>query len=269
MFIFKILNHIVLLFLFLGLVVIYFRYIEKRSLFYPAKELELTPEQAGLNYEDVYFDSSGKVQLNGWFIPSKENRYTIIFCHGNAGNISHRIEKIIFFNKLGCNVFIFDYRGYGKSKGTPSENGFYSDALAAYNYLLSRGIRSEQVIGYGESLGGAVIIDLASKDKMKAVIIDSVFPSTKDMARKIYPFLPYWLLASRFDSFKKIQSIQIPKLIIHSINDEIVPYQFGQKVYNAAAEPKEFLQVYGGHNSCFYDSAELFKEKISGFLDSL
>ncbi len=265
----KIANQIVLLLLFLGAVIIYLRYIEKRSLFYPSRELELTPEQAFLKYEEVNFDSRGKVKLNGWFITSRENKYTILFCHGNAGNISHRIEKIIFFNKLGCNVFIFDYRGYGKSQGAPSENGLYSDAHAAYNYLLSRGTRPEQVIGYGESLGGAVIIDLAFKNKLGAVIVDSVFSSTKDMVNRIYPVLPYWFLSSRFDSFKKIQSIQIPKLIIHSINDEIVPYQFGQKVYNAADGCKEFLQVHGGHNSCFYESVELYREKISGFLDGL
>jgi len=259
------------LFLLLAVVFVagYLRYIEKRSIFFPTKEIEYFPKESGLGFEDVLFKTSDNVELNGWFLPYQGARQTILFCHGNAGNISHRVEKLSFFNNIGCSVFIFDYRGYGKSKGSPSEKGFYRDAAGAYNYLLSRGINPQQIIGYGESIGGAVIIDLAYHNKLKGLIVDSVFSSVKDMVKIIYPFLPHWLLASRFDSVSKIKSVNTPKLIIHSINDEIVPYKLGRKIFDAAAQPKEFLQIHGGHNSCFYESENILREKIADFINKL
>ena len=248
---------------------IYLRYIERRTLFYPQRTIELLPGEIGLDFEDVFFKTADGLQLNGWFIPTKEAQYTVLFCHGNAGNIGGRLDKLAFFNKLGCNVFIFDYRGYGRSAGIPSEKGLYLDAQAAYDYLLSRQISSGKIIGYGESLGSAIIIDLASKNKIRALIAESAFSSAKEMARLVYPFIPYWLFSSRLDSAAKIKSITVPKLIIHSLDDEIVPYALAQKLYSVSAEPKEFLKVRGGHNSCFYDSEKLFRERISDFLHRL
>jgi len=255
--------------LIIGLLLSFLRYIETRTLFYPTKEIPSFPDRANLEFQDVFFKTTDNVKLNGWFVPSKDAEYTILFCHGNAGNISHRIEKIKFFNDLGYSVFIIDYRGYGKSQGRPSEIGFYKDAKAAYNYLLSRGIPANQIIGYGESIGGAVIVDLALKEKMKAVILDSTLSSVKDMIKCTYPFVPYWVFSSRFDSESKIKSIRIPKLIIHSINDEIVPFQLGKKLYEVSPEPKDFLQIYGGHNSNFYESEELLRKKIGDFIKIL
>ncbi|MFH0940548.1 MAG: alpha/beta hydrolase [Candidatus Omnitrophota bacterium] len=253
----------------IGLSFLFLRYIEVRTIFYPTKELASFPGRAGLDFQDVFFKAAGNVELNGWFIPSKNAKYTVLFCHGNAGNISHRIEKLKFFNELGCNVFIFDYEGYGKSRGKPSEANLYRDARAAYEYLLSRDIAPDQVIGYGESIGGAVITDLASRQEMKAVILDSTFTSTKDMIRYAYPFLPYWIFSSRFDSEAKIRNIKVPKLIIHSQDDEIVPFKLGRKLYEVSAQPKEFLKIHGGHNSNFFESAGFLKEKISNFIRDL
>lgn len=253
----------------LGLTVIYLRYIEKRSLFYPTKVIEYLPKELGLNFEDVFFKTPDNLKLNGWFILTPDAHYAVLFCHGNAGNISHRLEKLKFFHQLGCNIFIFDYRGYGRSKGRPSEKGLYQDVQGAYNYLLSRKIASEQIIGYGESLGGAVIIELASKNRLAALIIDSTLSNAKDMAKIIYPLLPYWIFSSRLDSTNKIKSIMIPKLIIHSINDEIVPYKLGKKLYENAPEPKELLQIHGGHNTCFFESESILKEEIADFLKRL
>ena len=152
-----------------------------------------------------FYKSQDGPKLNGWFIRDTK----ILFFAMAAPNISHRIEKLRFFRQFGCNVFIFDYRGYGKSKGNPSEKGLYADIKAAYDYLISQGIASDKIIGYGESLGGAVIIDLASKNIMRALIIDSSFSSVKDMVKSIYPFLPHWIFASRFDSISKIKSVSI------------------------------------------------------------
>ena len=248
---------------------LFLRYIETRTLFYPTKEISFLPDRANLKFQGVFFKTSDNVKLNGWFVHSEGSEYTILFCHGNAGNISHRIEKLKFFNELGCSVFIIDYRGYGKSQGRPSEGGFYKDAKAAYKYLLSRRIFPDQIIGYGESIGGAVIVDLASREKMKAIILDSTISSVKDMIKCTYPFVPYWVFSSRFDSESKIKSIKIPKLIIHSLNDEIVPYQLGKKLYEASPEPKDFLQIQGGHNSNFYESEELLRKKIGDFIEKL
>lgn len=253
----------------IGLLVLFLRYIEARTLFYPTKEVASFPDRAGLEFQDVFFTTTDNLKLNGWFIPGEDAEYTILFCHGNAGNITHRIEKLRFFNELGCNVFIFDYRGYGKSPGKPSEAGLYKDTKAAYDYLLSQGISADQIIGYGESIGGAAIVELALKEKMKAMILDSTITNVKDMVKCTYPFIPYWLFSSRFDSESKIRSIVIPKLIVHSLNDEIVSFRLGRKLYAAASEPKDFLQIYGGHNSNFYESEELLKTTVSNFIEGL
>lgn len=256
-------------FLITGLIIIYLRYIEARTIFYPMREIELLPKEINLDYEDIFLKTSDSIQINGWFISSQNAHYTILFCHGNAGNISHRLEKIKFFHTLGCNIFIFDYRGYGKSYGRPSEKGLYIDAQAAYDYLLSRNINPEQIVGYGESLGGAVIIDLAFRNTLKGIIIDSTPSSAKDMVKVLYSFLPHWIFASRLDSENKIKSITIPKLIIHSTNDEIVPYNLGRKLFEFAAPPKYFLAIHGGHNSCFFESQDILREKIAEFLHKL
>lgn len=263
------LQPIFLFIVFSFILIAYFRYIESRSVFYPAREIEYSPKELGLDFQEVFFKAPDDTELCGWFMAKENARYTVLFCHGNAGNISHRIEKLKFFNELGCSVFIFDYRGYGKSRGRPSESGIYLDVRGAYDYLLSRKISSEQIIGYGESIGTAVIIDLAKQYEMKGLIIDSAMSSARDMVKAIYPFLPYWIFASRLDSENKIKSIKIPKLVIHSINDEIVPFKLGRKLYESALEPKEFLQIHGGHNSCFFESENILRKKIADFLTQI
>lgn len=248
----------------------YFRYIERKSIFFPMRQIEYTPKDIGLIYKEVFFKAEDGVELNGWFIPAKGAKGIILFLHGNAGNISHRFEKIQLLHDLNLNVFIFDYRGYGKSKGSPSEKGLYLDAKAAYDYLVSKeGILWDQIILFGESLGGAAAIDLASKVKIKAVIVESAFSSARDMAKRIYPFIPSFFITSNFNSVKKIKNIRAPKLIIHSIDDEIVPFELGQKLFEAAPPPKEFLKIRGGHNTAFLNSEMEFKKGIASFISSL
>ncbi len=247
-------------------VVGYVRYLEGRTLYYPTSPLEVTPADSGLPFEDVVFTSSDGIRLHGWFISAPGSARVLLFCHGNAGNISHRIEKAAFFHRLGLHCFIFDYRGYGKSGGTPSEEGLYRDVRAAYAFLASRGFTPRNVIGYGESLGGAVIIDAASDLAFGALIVESTFSSATDMAHRIYPFIPSWIFASRFSSDAKIGRVAAPKLIIHSGNDEVVPFELAQKLYRAALPPKEMLRVHGSHNTCFYDSLAAYEQGVSGFL---
>lgn len=247
---------------------VFIRYIERRNIFFPMRSVELTPQHIGLSFEDINFKTSDDVELNGWFIPSADARSAILFCHGNAGNISHRLEVVNILNKIGLNVFIFDYRGYGKSNGRPSEKGTYLDAIAAYNYLIQRpGIERGSIIIYGKSLGAAVGIDLARRVRHRALIIESAFTSTKDMAREVYPFLPISLVVPpRYNSIPKIQDIESPKLIIHSQDDEIVPYHHGRRLFKAAKEPKEFYRMRGGHNDAVVLAPDEFKKAIISFL---
>ncbi len=245
----------------------YIRYFEYKSLYFPMKEIEITPSDVGLSYEDVYFQAEDGVKINAWFVPAKDSRFTLLFSHGNGGNISHRVEKIVMLNQLGLDVFIFDYRGYGRSSGRSSEKGFYEDMDAAYDYLVTKkNIQSEHIIPYGESLGGPVALELSRKKKVRAVITESTFTSTMDMARALYPIFPSFLMSEKFDAFSKIKNVKVPKLIIHSKNDDIVPFNLSLKLFNAAPDPKTHLILIGSHNSAYVDSKETYLSGIRGFL---
>ncbi len=248
----------------------FIRFFEYKSLYFPLRKIEFNPEDIGLNYEDVNLTTKDGVQISAWFIPSESPRATLLFSHGNGGNISHRLEKIKIFNGLNLDVLIFDYRGYGMSRGSPSEKGLYLDAEAVYDCLVNeKKISPRKIIGYGESLGGAVIIDLAVKRELRGVIIESSFTSVRDMAKKIFPFIPSFVYKSSFDSLAKIEDIKIPKLIFHSINDEIVPFKLGRRLFDNAAEPKEFAEMKGGHNDAFIISKDIFVSKVDSFINSL
>ena len=246
------------------------RYLESNSIFHPTRDVLVDPSSIGLTFEDVYFKTKDGLKLNGWFLKNASAPSTLIYFHGNAGNISHRLEKIEMFHALGLNVFIIDYRGYGKSEGRPSEKGLYHDTLAAYDYLISRrDVDPEKLISYGDSLGGVFAIYLASQRKVKCLIADSSFSSSADVAKAIFPFVPAFLLATKMDSAARVKNLAIPKLFIHSINDEIIPYALGEKLFEAACPPKENLKITGGHNTNHIDSQESFIGGIKTFLSRL
>ena len=225
------------------------KYLEHNSVFFPGKVIQSTPDQMGLKYEDLYLTTSDGVKINAWLVKKSPEAATIIFAHGNAGAMGERIMKIKFFHDLGLNVLIFDYRGYARSQGRPTEKGIYLDAQAAYDYLQSRkDIDPNRIIGYGASLGGVVMIDLATKRKLAALIVESSFTSARDMAHRLYPFLPSFMMSIKFDSLSKIGQIMIPKLFLHSPDDQTVPFSMGQKLYEAAKGPKVFISIHGGHN---------------------
>ena len=243
------------------------RYFEYRSVFYPTRHIAATPAAIGLPFEDVFIKAQDKVTINGWLVKSPTGRGTLIFCHGNAGNIGDRLKKIQLFHQMGFNILIIDYRGYGKSQGRPSEAGIYTDAVAAYDYLRSRkDIDHARIIGYGESLGGSVIVDLATQRELAALIVDSSFTSAADMAKTIYPFIPSFLLGTKLDSLAKVRTITAPKLFIHSRADEVVPFRLGERLYQSAAKPKEFLELTGGHNDTPADAQEKMARGIIAFL---
>ncbi|MFH1062713.1 MAG: alpha/beta hydrolase [Candidatus Omnitrophota bacterium] len=255
-----------------GLIFLFFyaRYLENKSLYYPVGEIFDTPEDINLEYENVFFYSEDKVKLNAWLIKAKNPRATIIFCHGNGGNISHRLDKIDFFYNLEVNLFIFDYRGYGQSQGKPSENGLYQDVQAAYKFIKDKQL-GVPIILYGESLGGAIAIDLAAKSDfaVDGLILEGAFNNVKDMAKLIYPLLPAGLLKTKFDSIAKIAKIKVPKLHFHGKADDIVPIALGRKLFAAGNSPKKFITLEGSHNDCFFISQDLARGSVNEFIDSL
>lgn len=245
-----------------------FSIFQSRLVFFPSRKIIATPGAVGLEYEDVYFKSTDGLKLHGWFIPADNPSGTLLFCHGNAGNISGRIESVSLFHNLGLSVFIFDYRGYGKSQGKPSEKGTYLDAEAAWDYLTTlRKINSEKIIVFGRSLGGAVAAWVAREQTCGGAIIESAFTSIKDIGSELYPYLPVRLL-SRFEyaTEEYIRGAKCPVLIVHSRDDEMMPFNHGRRLFEAVSEPKEFLEISGSHNDGFLVSGEKYTTGINSFI---
>jgi len=241
-------------------------------IYYPetGRNIIAAPDYVGLAYESVEISTADGETLHGWFVPAPAANGTVLFFHGNAGNISHRMEYLLMFHRLGYNTFIFDYRGYGQSSGSPSESGTYLDAQSAWRYLTeAKGIPPARIVLFGESLGGAVAAWLAMKEKPGALVLASVFTSVPDMAAKIYPFLPVRLL-SRFDynTIEYLQSVTCPVFVAHSPQDDIVPFAHGRALYQAAPEPKQFLELQGGHNSGFIFMQEDWVKALGKFIDT-
>ena len=261
---------ILYLFVIIVLFFIFVRYLENTSVFYPQRVLDATPDDLGLSFENVTITTQDRVKLHGWLIKASSAKSTLIFFHGNAGNISGRLGKIDLFHRLGLNVLIIDYRGYGNSEGRPTEQGIYKDATAAYDYLLGRDdMRGQNIISYGVSLGGAVAIDLAVQRDVSCVIVDSTFSSATDMAKKIFPFIPSFLMRTKMDSISKIKNISVPILFIHSVEDRTVPFVLGKKLYDAAPGQKDFIEILGGHNDRYIHDEEKVRNGIRTFLNNL
>ena len=241
-------------------------------IYYPeaGRHIIAAPDYVGLAYEPIEISTADGETLHGWFVPAPAAKGTMLFFHGNAGNISHRMEYLLMFHRLGYNTFIFDYRGYGQSSGSPSESGTYLDAQSAWRYLTeAKGIPPARIVLFGESLGGAVAAWLAMNEKPGALVLASVFTSVPDMAAKIYPFLPVRLL-SRFDynTIEYLQSVTCPVFVAHSPQDDIVPFAHGRALYQAASEPKQFLELQGGHNSGFIYMQEDWMKALGKFIDT-
>lgn len=239
--------------------------------YYPnlgGREYEATPAQTGLPYEAVTLTASDGIRLDAWFVPAERSRGVLLYAHGNGGNISHRLDAIRIFHDMGLSVFIFDYRGYGKSTGKPSEEGTYRDAEAAWQYLVrQRGIEPMRVVLFGESLGGAIAAQLAARHQPGALILASAFTSVPDMAAELYPWLPVrWLSRYRYETRRYLQDIHAPVLILHSRTDEIIPYSHGRALYEAVHEPRRFLELRGGHNDLFFNNEEVFAREVKKFI---
>lgn len=240
-------------------------------LYSPVREVPYTPDELGLDFEHVLFKTADDLQLAGWYIPTENSELTVLFCHGNGGNMMHRLDSINFLYNLGLNCFIFDYRGYGSSEGKPSEEGTYLDARAAYKWLTEEKKTSpDNIIVFGRSLGGSIAAQLTSKTQAKALIIESAFTSYVDIGRKFYPYMPVrWFASFGYRTTDYVKEVKSPVMIIHSRNDEVVPFEFGLELYEAANEPKEFVEMFGSHNDGFLVSGEIYKKAWTKWLKLL
>ncbi len=245
-------------------------FFQSHIIYQPDKELIGSPRDIQLDYEDISFQSSDGIHLHGWFIPAKEPRGVLFFCHGNAGNMSHRLETLRLYNRLGLSVFIFDYRGYGTSAGKTDEKGTYLDAEAAWNYLVTkRKVSQDKIIVLGRSLGGGIALSLADKIHPKAFIIESSFTSIPAVASQHYFFLPMnWIIRIKYDNLAKIPLVKSPILIIHSKEDKLIPFDHGLKLYETANDPKEFLEITGTHGNGFLTSGKVYEQKVKAFIDT-
>jgi fermentation-respiration switch protein FrsA (DUF1100 family) len=243
------------------------RLAEPRLVYAPglSRRLQPPPRELGLPVERVEFRTSDSVNLVAWVIPAADgaDRPWLLICHGNAGNISDadRPQHYAGLRGLGLNLLAFDYRGYGESGGTPTEPGLYRDAEAAYRYLREqRGVPPERIVLFGHSLGSAVAVELATRVPAAGLILDGALASVVGRGQEVYPWIPVrWIAASRYESIDKIGRLTLPKLFLHASHDEVIPIAHGRRLYAAASEPKEFVELQGGHGDAFVaDSARYF-----------
>ena len=237
----------------------------------PTRQVQATPGDIGLDFDSVTLTTSDNEQLDAWFVPAELARGTLLFCHGNAGNNSHRLDSIRLFHELGLSVLIFDYRGYGQSTGKPTEKGTYRDADAAWQYLVEqRGIPPQHIILFGRSLGASITAELATRQVAAGVILESAFTSVPDVAAKFYPWLPVrWMSRYQYNTRKQLADIHSPVLIAHSRDDEIIPYSNGERLFEAASEPKQFLELRGGHNDGFMVSGDSYLRGLEVFINEV
>jgi len=229
------------------------RWFEHSQVYHPDRVLTATGAELDRRFEDVIFKAGDGVELNGWFFPASTNspraRLVVLVCHGNAGNIGHRLETCAALLATGAGVFVFDYRGYGKSRGWPSEEGTYLDAQAAYHWLRQQGVSGTNIIAFGESLGGGIAAELAVREPVGALVLQSTFTSIPDIGADLFPWLPVrWLATIRYDTRSKLPRLKLPVLVMHSRADEIIPFRHGQRNFAVANEPKLFWELTGGHN---------------------
>ncbi|MBI4345647.1 MAG: alpha/beta hydrolase [Elusimicrobia bacterium] len=244
------------------------RWFERVQLYIPERRLDAHPGSVGLGFETVRFEASDGVRLHGWWIPGEPGAPAVLLAHGNAGNVSHRVEKARILHGLGLSVLLFDYRGYGLSDGRPTEQGLYRDGEAAFRHLTAeRGLSPGDIILYGESLGCGVAVELARRHAARSLVIESAFTSTADMGRLVFPFLPVdRMVNDRFDNLAKIGQVRSPVLVLHSPQDEIIPFAMGRRLFEAAPQPKALVELSGGHNDGFLRAGNAYPEALGAFI---
>lgn len=247
----------------------FMRWFEWRHIFKPERTMEADPGKAGLPFEDVWFVAEDGCRLHGWWIPHPDANGTVLYCHGNAGNISTRMDVCTGLHSLGVHVFIFDYRGYGRSRGIAGEQGLYRDARAAFEVVRARhgDVEDPPVIVYGASLGGAVAAHLVTEKPARGLVLEGTFNRSVEVGKRWYPWLPIRAISSyRFDSQSKLATLAMPKLFAHSPEDEVIPCDLGAKLYASAAGPKRFVTLSGAHGEAGWMKTPLFLTELRRFV---
>ena len=247
--------------------------VDRSFIYFPSREIEATPGDVGLEFEDVRFQASDGVALHGWFVAGGGDA-TLVWFHGNGGNIGHRVGNIReLVVRLGVSIFIFDYRGYGRSEGSPYEEGTYLDAESAITYVRSRDdVDPEKTIYFGRSLGCAVAAEMAIKYPPRALICESGFTSVRAITKSVYPFLPglQLLVTTKYDTLSKIERVNAPVMVLHGDRDEIVPFSMSRELFDAAKGPKRFYTIEGaGHNDTYYVGGPAYFEALREFVDEV
>src|SRR2546427_10025337 len=252
------------------LIFIMLRWFEHSQVYQPDRVLAATGAELGRPFENVFFKASDSVQLHGWFFPANTNspraHLAVLLCHGNAGNISHRLDVCQVLLETGVNLFMFDYRGYGHSQGRPSESGTYLDAQAAHEWLQRKGFPGKNIIAFGESLGGGIASELAAREPLAGLVLQSTFSCLPDIGAELFPWLPVRLLSTiQYSTCTRLPRLKIPVLVMHSRADELIGFHHAEKNYGLANEPKMFWELQGSHNGSVSEPQN-FKEGMEKFL---
>ncbi len=250
------------------------RWFEHRQVYHPYRELEASGGELGRPFEDVTFRTADSLTLHGWFFPadpdSSRRHYVYLLCHGNAGNISHRLDHCAALLETGAAVFIFDYRGYGRSEGRPGEEGTYLDAQAAHQWLRLEGFAAADIIALGESLGGGVASELALREPVGGLILQSTYTSVTDVGAELFPWLPVrWLGTIKYDTHSKLPRIHVPVLVAHSRADSLIGFHHAERNFAAAREPRMMWEIAGDHNQFLEGDRVRYIEGLTRFLSLL
>lgn len=246
---------------------VYLVAMESRLVFHPERVLAATPAQRGMTFDDVHFFATDGERLHGWYMPQASAHLTVLFFHGNAGNLTNCLDTFAILHRMGVNIFAVDYRGYGLSSGTPSEAGTYLDAEAAWRYLTAeRGVDPANIIIFGRSLGGGVATWLAGRVNAAGVVLESTFSSMPDVAQRLYPYVPVrWLARNRYNNLTRINDIRMPILFIHSSEDELIPLNHSENLYQHFHGVKTLQIIKGRHADGYMLSGDLYISALSQF----
>lgn len=249
------------------------RWFEHNQVYCPSRVLEAEPKTLGRPFEEVWLTSEDQVRLHGWFFPgggqNGRTQLAFLLLHGNAGNISHRLGFCEAWLGLGVSVFLFDYRGYGCSGGRPSESGTYLDAQAAYRWLRAKGFAPKQIIAFGKSLGGGIASELALRERLGGLVLQSTFTSIPAVGKEFFPWLPVSLLSTiKYDTVERLPRIKVPLLILHSRDDAVVRYHHAERNFRAANDPKMFWEISGGHTSVLEGGREHYLRGLDRYLSA-
>jgi hypothetical protein len=246
------------------------RWFEHKQIYYPSRGMDAAPGQLGRPFEDVFIPVEHGERVNAWYFPAQNAPSPVVLvCHGNAGNISHRLDLAALMLEAGAGVLLLDYCGYGRSDGKPGEENTYRDAQAAYHWLIGQGIAGKNIIGYGESLGGGVVSELALRETLGGLILQSTFTSMTDVGAELFPWLPVRLISTiKYSTRAKLPKLRVPVLILHSRRDDLIAFHHAEENFAAANEPKFLREINGGHNDALWSSRPAMLAAIKEFLQN-